>query len=283
MLTTIPPSYADASRSRSLRKSLFRDPDAVIVGTSLVGLTALAWLALTWPSDGTPFDGAGLLSSVGQAPSVEDTIRFLAGWAVVIAAVFIPGAIPMVVRHRVLGRRFTSSESAGSSTRLFATVYFAAWFGFGVLVLAAAVLLKGLTTVRPDTAGVERYAGAALLLAAGAWQFTRPRKECLRMLRQPTEFLLENWRSGFVGTIRMALMNAGLCFGCYWGLVVVLVVVGMMAPPMVAILAVIVIAEKLLPRSERTAQVVGVSLLTLGFFAAANPDVAGRVRDSLHF
>ena len=74
-----------------------------------------------------------------------------------------------------------------------------------------------------------------------------------------------------VGGFKLGVRHGTYCIGCCWGLMVVLVAAGAMGLAWVALIAVVIFAEKILPRSP--ARIVGAALLGLAGAVAASPAV----------
>ena len=112
------------------------------------------------------------------------------------------------------------------------------------------------------------------------FQVSPLKQTCLRHCRSPLGFLFGHWRPGWSGGLEMGWAHARYCLGCCWALMVVLVVAGAMGLPWVLLIAAIVAAEKLVPRGERVAYVIGAILIVLGVAVAVRPDLATSLRGS---
>jgi predicted metal-binding membrane protein len=93
--------------------------------------------------------------------------------------------------------------------------------------------------------------------------------------------LTSNWRDGYLGTLRLAAHHAVTCVGCCLALMVVLVAAGAMGLAWVALIAIVVFAEKVLPYGEWTARVAGVAFVVLGLLVAARPDLVPFIQGSM--
>lgn len=156
----------------------------------------------------------------------------------------------------------------------FALVYLGVWLVFGIPVYAAGVVVEFVSNTYPSMNSLLPYALGLILLGAGAYQLSPLKRVCLRVCQTPLGFLMGHWRSGYLGTIKMALEHAAYCVGCCWGLMLVLVAAGAMALHWVLLIAAVVFAEKLLPHGEWTARFIGGALLVLGLLVFAQPDLA---------
>jgi Predicted metal-binding integral membrane protein (DUF2182)/Domain of Unknown Function (DUF326) len=100
---------------------------------------------------------------------------------------------------------------------------------------------------------------AAMMLPSVAPDQLTPWKDwCLRRCRSPIGALM--YYLGFKGRsrdLRVGLHHGGTCAGCCWGLMIVLVAVGVMNVAVMAALAVVILAEKLWRHGKRFDQAVG--------------------------
>jgi predicted metal-binding membrane protein len=96
----------------------------------------------------------------------------------------------------------------------------------------------------------NRLLGAALLAAAGLYQFTPVKAACLRHCRSPLGFVLGQWRPGAGGASRMGLAHGAFYLGCCCVLMGLLFVGGVMKLLWVGGLALYVLVEKLMPRGH---------------------------------
>jgi predicted metal-binding membrane protein len=244
---------------------LARDHTSLITGALLVVLALAAWV-------GVVVQAAAPMSTSDAAGA----LAFIAAWGIMMAAMMLPSAAPMIALYGAMRRNATAGAPVGVSTALFAFVYLAVWVAFGVPVYLASVFVAsqmGLADVLP-------YALALVLVAAGVYQLTPLKRACLRVCRNPLSFLMARARTGYRGTLALALEHAGYCVGCCWGLMVVLVAAGAMALNWVLLIAAVVFVEKLLPRGEWTARVVGGILVLLGLAVAVRPELAMVLRPS---
>ena len=106
--------------------------------------------------------------------------------------------------------------------------------------------------------------GGILLIAAGVFQWTPLKEACLNHCRSPIGYLMANWREGASGATLMGMHHGAYCLGCCWMLMALLFVLGVMNLPWVAILTIVVLAEKVLPRGETLARCLGVLLMLWG-------------------
>jgi predicted metal-binding membrane protein len=111
--------------------------------------------------------------------------------------------------------------------------------------------------------------GGALLIVAGLFQWTPLKDACLKHCRSPMGFLTAHWREGTVGAMRMGLHHGAYCLGCCWMLMVLLFVLGLMNLPWVAVLAIVVLAEKTLQFGWYLSRGLGAGLIAWGGWLVA--------------
>jgi predicted metal-binding membrane protein len=109
-----------------------------------------------------------------------------------------------------------------------------------------------------------------LLIAAGIFQWTPLKLACLKGCRSPLSFLMSEWREGAGGAFVMGLKHGAYCVGCCWVLMTLLFVAGVMNLLWVAVIALFVMAEKMLPKGEFIARISGVALILAGVAMAAH-------------
>ena len=115
-----------------------------------------------------------------------------------------------------------------------------------------------------------RIAGLVLLLA-GLYQFTPVKRACLAKCCMPQHFLRDGWRDGCVGAFRMGLSHGLSCLGANGLLCVLLFPLGLMNIAAMAVLTVLIFAEKVLPQAERIAWVAGLALILYGMLVIVVP------------
>ena len=246
-----------------------RDRLRVVTYAGLLVVAVLAWAALLRsPMRGDDMTGVQMVI----APTVADAVGYVVAWTVMMAAMMLPSAMPMIALYAATQRTVTSTAARVVAIAGFAATYLALWAAGGVPIYLASLGLMALasTTLAYVTAGV--------LIAAGLFQFATLKHVCLRHCRSPLGFLMGHWRAGWPGGLAMGWAHAWYCLGCCWALMVVLVVAGAMGLPWVLLIACIVAAEKLLPGGERIARATGVALVLLGVAVAVQPKLAMTLR-----
>jgi len=112
------------------------------------------------------------------------------------------------------------------------------------------------------------WLAGGLLLLAGIFQWTPLKHACLTTCRSPLSFVMSRWREGRVGAFEMGLRHALYCLGCCWALMGLLFVAGVMNLLWVAVIAVGVLVEKVVPRGDLVGRVAGVLLIAAGVWLA---------------
>jgi predicted metal-binding membrane protein len=95
------------------------------------------------------------------------------------------------------------------------------------------------------------------------YQFTGVKDACVSHCRSPLSFIMNEWRPGPVGALRMGARHGTYCVGCCWVLMALLFVLGVMNLWWIAVLAAVVLLEKVLP-SVAVTRAVGVGLAAWG-------------------
>ena len=152
----------------------------------------------------------------------------LAMWWVMMLAMMLPSAAPMILLYATLNRSNAARGHPVVPTGLFAAGYALAWGGFAV---AAAALQWGLDEVAlldATMASASVPFGGALLIGAGIYQMTPLKDACLRRCRSPLGFLAHRWRDGPAGAVHMGLEHGLFCLGCCWVLMGLLFYGGVM-------------------------------------------------------
>ena len=105
-----------------------------------------------------------------------------------------------------------------------------------------------------------------MLVACGVYQASPLKYRCLSHCRSPLGFLMHfgNFR-GPLRDLRVGLYHGGYCLGCCWGLMVVMIAVGVMNLVWMAGLAAVIFLEKTWRHGERLGIAVGVALIVLAF------------------
>ena len=82
------------------------------------------------------------------------------------------------------------------------------------------------------------------------------------------------WQEGLVGAWRMGIRHGLYCLGCCWALMALLFVGGVMNILWIAALAALVAIEKLAPKGEQVAQLLGFLMIGAGILTLAWPAVS---------
>lgn len=229
---------------------------------ALLGLAALAWLVVARQADGM----RSVPGNMGYGLA-----GFLGLWTLMMAAMMLPAVAPVGTLYVRAIARGASGGRRAARLAAFVAGYVAAWASFGLLAYAAGAAAGRLASGHPGAAG---WAGAVVLGAAGVYQFTPAKDSCLSHCRSPIAVLLHV--GGFRGRlrdIRAGLYHGVFCVGCCWGLMAALIALGVMDLRWMALLAAVVVVEKLWRHGVAASRAVGVALLCLAVLAPFHPQV----------
>ena len=211
--------------------------DRLIIGVVLAALTALSWVQMVGPAD-----GAHLAPCCGARFDVT-----FAMWVVMMAGMMIPSVAPIVLTHAAIVRRRAGRGAPFVPSGLFLSGYLIAWVGFSAAAAFAQGVLFRAAVLDGRSLSVGPWVGAAVLLAAAAFQLSPAKSACLSQCRAPVGYFITEWRDGRHGAVIMGLRHGAFCIGCCWMLMAVLFAVGIMNVVWGAALTVFVVAEKVLP------------------------------------
>jgi predicted metal-binding membrane protein len=236
--------------------------DQSIVAVALAILAVLAWLytvLLSGSLIGLDLHGLMAMPRQGEWTLIDLVLTFLM-WAVMMVAMMIPSAMPMILLFTAVEER-RKAGGALARTAVFVSGYAAAWVGFSLLATLAQWGLHDAAMLGNTMGRLIPWAGAAALAFAGLYQFSPLKRTCLHHCSSPLEFLAAHWRPGDEGALRMGIQHGGYCLGCCWAFMLVLFAVGVMNTLWVALIAIFVLLEKLVPGRDRLRVVLGAALL----------------------
>jgi predicted metal-binding membrane protein len=222
----------------SLERLLKRDRQIVVVAlVSVIAFTSLYTISGV---------GMGMNAfEISYMPRMGYMYVLLAMWWIMMVAMMLPSAAPIILLTAALNRRSTSAQPPYGATAFFTVGYLLAWFFFSLVAVAGQLVLESNGLLSFKMQSNSTYLTAALLLAAGVWQFSPIKQACLRYCRSPVEFITRHRRPGNHGALMMGLHHGTYCLGCCWFLMALLFAGGVMNLYWIAGLALFVVVEKL--------------------------------------
>ena len=265
-------TVAGPKASRSSVEAIFRR-DRWVTISGIILLTVLSWAYLFGLAAGMDdmAMGGDLMSSVSglMGPqlstwSVRDFFFMFLMWSVMMVAMMLPSASPLILLHVRVNRQQEDGGDGFHGTVAFAIGYLLVWTSFSAVATLLQWGLEKLAVLSPMMASTSPLLGAGLLLAAGIYQLTPFKNACLRHCRSPVHSLMQHWRRGTSGAFMMGFHHGVYCIGCCWLLMALLFVFGVMNLVWIAVLSVFVLLEKVVPRGELVARVAGVGFIVAG-------------------
>lgn len=187
-------------------------------------------------------------------------------WAIMMVAMMLPSAAPMILLHARIDRADGSGHRL-AHTALFSLSYLLVWTGFSAAAaLAQALLIDAGLVSAASLAFGDRVVAATLLIGAAIFQLSPAKAACLDQCRSPIHFIMRFWSPGVRGTLRLGLVHGLYCVGCCWGMMLLLFVAGVMNLAWIAFLAAVVLLEKAAPPKWQANKLIA-GLLLMGALA----------------
>ena len=236
----------------------------LIVASGVLALTALAWFyLLRMAGTMTPVSMSALAMPEMQMWSAPDISMLFGMWALMMVAMMLPSALPVMLLALGTYQRRTG-RNAYMQAALFLVGYVLVWMGFSAVAALTQAALHRAALLSPMMATSSGALGGVLLLVAGVYQWSPLKRTCIKHCRSPLDFLGSNWRDGIVGAFRLGAHHGLFCVGCCWALMALLFVAGVMNLLWVAVIAVLVLVEKAAPDGAFAGRLTGATLIVWG-------------------
>jgi predicted metal-binding membrane protein len=170
----------------------------------------------------------------------------------------------MTLTFATVNRRRRELRTPYVPTAVFVAGYLLAWGAFSVAATALQWGLERAALMTPMMHTSSPLLGGLLFVAAGLYQLTPLKHACLRRCRSPLAFVLERWRDGAGGALRMGAEHGAYCLGCCAFLMALLFAGGVMNLLWVAAIGAVVLLEKLLSAGEALARGAGALAIAWG-------------------
>ena len=224
----------------------------------LLVLAAGAWAATVTVARGM----SGMTGTMGLGLAA-----FVAIWTLMMAAMMLPSVAPTAALYARTVQSRRTVRLAGMVAG-----YLAVWAVAGLPAYGLAWMTGSLTGQHPSVAHVLAIVTFAVV---GAYQLSPLKDRCLAHCRSPLALLLHygSYR-GRSRDLRVGLHHGGYCLGCCWGLMVILIAVGVMNLVAMVALAALVLVEKTWRWGVVAGRIAGVALLALAVAAIWLPWLA---------
>ncbi len=225
-----------------------RDKWLVII--SLISVSGVAWLYMLhgyWMMMTVPMTQMWMPPTGGSSWSLTDFWLTFLMWGVMMTAMMVPSATPMVMMFAAINRKRRELEQTFVPTFVFLAGYVIAWTGFGALATLIQWPLHRYALLTPMMDNSSNWLAGLVLIVAGVYQWTPWKDVCLNHCRTPLGFVMTEWRDGAKGALIMGIKHGLFCVGCCWALMLVLFAVGVMNMLWVVLITIFVIVEKVMP------------------------------------
>ena len=222
-----------------------RDPWALAGG--LFALFAASWAWLIYQHWAMQHMDIVEMAMPSTGPwSAEDLVLIFVMWAIMMVAMMLPSAAPILLLFVALSRHLQQPRPR-TDWSAFVGGYITVWATFSLLMTLAQWGLLEERLVSPMMEASSTWLSGVLLVVAGLFQLTTFKQACLANCRSPQSFLVAEWRAGVRGAWIMGVRHGLFCLGCCWSVMLLLFVLGVMNVLWIAVLAAFVLLEKMLP------------------------------------
>jgi predicted metal-binding membrane protein len=258
----MPTAAPEDLRPTALERALHSELTAIAVLVVLLPALSWTWIAVMARDMYGAMTGASAWMMTSHW-DVRHLLLLWAMWVVMMTAMMLPSASPLVLLYGAAARK-AAQPGAAPRTYALAAGYLVAWAAFS---LAATALQRGLASLlllSPMMEAAGSRVTATLLILAGVYQLTPLKHACLRACQSPLGFLMRRWRDGSSGAFRLGLDHGAYCVGCCWALMMLLFAGGVMNMIVIAGLTVLVALEKLAPFGGTIARISGMVMISAG-------------------
>jgi predicted metal-binding membrane protein len=185
-------------------------------------------------------------------------------WAAMMAGMMLPSATPILLLYARAVRNREDQHHPARAIYAMAAGYTVVWALFSAAATALQRIFATRFLLTPMMEPATPKVAGALLLLAGAYQFTPSKAACLSFCRSPIAFMSSRWRDGLSGAFRMGASHGVYCLGCCWALMLLLFAGGVMNLVVILALTAWVAIEKFAPLGEQSARLAGALLIGVG-------------------
>lgn len=255
--------------------------DRFVVLAALGTVTVLSWayiivLALQMnmgSMDTSGFRMAVTATGMVMTPAFQpwtgtEFVFTVAMWAIMMVGMMTPSAAPIILLYARIGRQAAAQGKPFASTGWFVSGYVLVWTAFSLAATSAQWGLDRAAMLTPAMTSSSTVLGSIVLIAAGAYQWTPFKNRCLTQCQSPLQFILQNggFRRNSFDSLRLGVRHGAYCLGCCWALMALLFVGGVMNVLWIAVLAVLVLVEKVIPAGHFIPRAAGAMLVFAGIW-----------------
>ncbi len=247
-------------------EKLFKRDRLIIIG-GLFFITLLSWLYIIYLyNQMTYMDMNALFFAMPMTPewTATDFMLLFLMWVVMMIAMMTPSVAPLILIFAKVNRERRQQERPFVHTFYLMAGYFLVWTAFSLAATCLQWLLQQVSLLNPEMQTTNKILGGMILMVTGIFQFTPLKQTCLKYCRTPLGFILQNWKEGKQGALRMGIENGFYCVGCCWMLMVLLFVAGVMNLLWIALIALFVLVEKISPQIKWIPYAAGFVLILYG-------------------
>jgi len=231
----------------------------------LLALAAAAWAGLVWHSHTT--------TEMTMTHAVGYARHFIADWVVMVVAMMLPTALPMILTFHQVQAANRQPRDAFVSTWVFVAAYLLVWAFAGLAAYFGMQVGEAAIRRVPLTAAAAAQVGGAIIVVAGIYQLTPLKDVCLSKCREPLDFIVTEWRGGAKSALELGLLHGAYCLGCCWLLVVILFPLGIMNVGAMVAVTLIIFAEKTLPWPRLAPYATAGALVLYGALVITSPQL----------
>jgi len=249
--------------------------ERIVIGAGLAVLTVLAWVYV-WRGAGMGMSALAMtklalfphltpepMPDMIMPPITWVTVTLM--WWVMMVAMMVPSAAPLILLYGRVMRHAEGQRHVASAylqTTLLTTGYLAAWLAFSIVATALQYAFQRTGLISHMMLWSQStWLSAIVLAGAGLYQLSPLKLACLKHCRGPADFIGKHMRQGNAGALIMGIEHGAWCVGCCWMLMALLFVGGVMNLVWIALIALLVLVEKVTPQGEWTGRIAGGSLI----------------------
>jgi predicted metal-binding membrane protein len=257
--------------------------DRAVVATALLVLIGLAWAYVLWLAvdmemggmDMSGFRmipaGLGLMMPTNAPWQAIEFFFVFAMWAVMMLGMMTPSAAPMILIYARVARQAALERQPFPATSWFAGGYLLAWVAFALAATLAQWAIERLGWLTPSMTAASGVFSGLVLIGAGLYQWTPLKDVCLRQCQAPLQFIQRHggFRPDATSSFALGVRHGGYCIGCCWVLMALLFVGGVMNVLWIAVIAIFVLLEKLVPVGRVISRIAGTAFIAAGVWFIA--------------